>query len=150
MGNLGEASYQCAARNLKVYDTIALWCPAGTKIQSIQRFGLQKAGAVATDNVCPQSVDIYQKDRRKPDFMVLDLDDECSLDGLEAGYPDYYQKIKTQFQALCYGQEDCDLFVRNRDWPKACADKIGVRLELKTIPRTKYKEVVNRIESFEE
>ena len=82
--------------------------------------------------------------------MVLALDDQCSLDGLERDFPEYYTKIKTQFQALCYGQEDCDLFVRNRDWPTACAEKIGIRLELKTIPRTKYKEVVNRIESYEE
>lgn len=100
--------------------------------------------------MCPQSVDLSQDDRTKPDFMALELDEQCSLDGLEKDFPEYYKKIKTQFEALCYGQEACDLFVRNRDWPKACAEKIGVRLELKTIPKTKMKEVVNRIERYEE
>ena len=50
---------------------------------------------------------------------------------------------------MCYGEESCDLFVRNRDWPKACADKIGIRLELKTIPIIKYKKIVSRIVEYE-
>ena len=84
IGNLGEASYQCVSRNLKVYDTIGLWCPAGTKIQSIQKFGLQKRFAKEGDNVCQQTVDIYQTDPEKDDYLKLDLDDECSLDGIES------------------------------------------------------------------
>ena len=83
IGNLGEASYQCISRNLKVYDTISLWCPAGTKIQSIQTFGLQKTDAKEGDNVCQQTVDIYQEDPEKDNYLQLDLDEQCSLDGIE-------------------------------------------------------------------
>lgn len=138
VGNLGEASYQCVSRNLKLYGTITLWCPAGTKIQSIQKFGLMTK---EKESMCPNTVDIYQKDEAKDDFMKLYLDKQCSLDGIEEEFPNYYKKIQKQFTLQCYGQESCDLFVRNKDWPEPCAKKIGVSLEIKSIPITKYKEI---------
>jgi hypothetical protein len=41
LGNVGESSYQCKQRDLKIYDTIELWCPAGSKITAVEKFGLQ-------------------------------------------------------------------------------------------------------------
>ena len=40
LGNIGESSYQCKQRNLKIYDSIELWCPSGSKISSLEKFGL--------------------------------------------------------------------------------------------------------------
>jgi len=30
------------------------------------------------------------------------------------------------------------MFVRNMDWPKECGEKIGIRLEVVTIPVVRY------------
>ena len=40
--------------------------------------------------------------------------------------------------------------MRNRDWPTTCAEKIGIRLELKTIPIVKYREIVERVIEYEQ
>lgn len=40
LGNLGESTQVCKQANLRLYDTIKLWCPSGTKIQKLQHFGL--------------------------------------------------------------------------------------------------------------
>ena len=32
LGNLGESSEVCKQKNLRLYDTLTLWCPSGTKI----------------------------------------------------------------------------------------------------------------------
>lgn len=40
LGNLGESTTMCKQANLRVYDTITLWCPAGTSIKRLEKFGL--------------------------------------------------------------------------------------------------------------
>ena len=53
LGNLGESTKVCKSNNLRVYDTLTLWCPAGTNIRRLEKFGLQKEDAKPGDNVCP-------------------------------------------------------------------------------------------------
>jgi hypothetical protein len=72
LGNLGESSQVCKSNNLRVYDTVRLWCPSGTKISELQQFGLQKVDAEEDDNQCPQVVDTYGLDQTKT--LRLDLD----------------------------------------------------------------------------
>ena len=36
LGNIGESSYQCNMRNVIVYDTNYLRCPAGSKIKALR------------------------------------------------------------------------------------------------------------------
>lgn len=43
-----------------------------------------------------------------------------------------------QFNQNCKNKEFCDMFVRNIDWPGPCREKIGIRLEVKTIPVIRY------------
>ena len=57
LGNIGETSYQCKQRDLKLYDTMTLWCPSGTKIRTLERFGLQKDNATEDEMECPQTID---------------------------------------------------------------------------------------------
>lgn len=84
---MGESSKVCKANNLRVYDSITLWCPAGTNIRKLEKFGLQKKDADPGDNVCPQTVeDGIDSDKA----LKLDLDERCSLKGLELEFPDYF------------------------------------------------------------
>jgi hypothetical protein len=53
LGNLGESSDVCKSNNLRLYDTMTLWCPSGTKIKKLKKFGLQKVDALPEDNICP-------------------------------------------------------------------------------------------------
>ena len=40
LGNLGESSNVCKSNNLRLYDTMTLWCPSGTRIKKLKQFGL--------------------------------------------------------------------------------------------------------------
>ena len=72
LGNLGESSQVCKENNLRLYNTMTLWCPSGTKMQSLLQFGLQKADAKEGDNICPQTVDTSGSDSETT--LKLDLD----------------------------------------------------------------------------
>ena len=128
LGNLGESSLVCKQNNLRLYDTLTLWCPSGTKIQSLEMFGLQKEKAEAGDNTCPQTVDDETQD------LKLDLDEYCDLDGLELYENAYYKTLMQQFDKNCKGEELCDMYVRNVDWPLRCREKIGFRYQLVRVP----------------
>lgn len=129
LGNLGESSLICKKNNLRLYDTIPIWCPAGTKIKTLEEFGLQKVDAKNEDNQCPQLVDEQEKNK-----LMLDLDEQCSLEGLKKEFLEYYQTMVKQFSDNCRNREYCDMYVRNVDWPAPCREKIGIRLEVKNIP----------------
>jgi hypothetical protein len=36
---------------------MTLWCPSGTKIRTLERFGLQKVNATEDEMECPQTID---------------------------------------------------------------------------------------------
>ena len=50
-----------------------------------------------------------------------------------------------QFETLCFGKSNCDIFVRNMDWPAECGEKIGLRQNVVTIPITRYKNITETI-----
>ena len=86
---MGESSYQCKQRDLKIYDTIELWCPSGSKITAVEKFGLQNVGAKAEDNMCPSDINNVQS----RDKVLVNLDEKCDLPGLAKFYPDYYKSL---------------------------------------------------------
>jgi hypothetical protein len=86
---------------------------------------LQKKDAKEKDNVCPQFVGDQQEAGKQ---LQLDLDYQCSLKGLQEEFGDYYKGLMNRFDRQCLGEESCDLYVRNRDWPEPCGEKIGLRL----------------------
>lgn len=100
LGNLGESQQACKQSNLKVYDTMTLWCPGGTFIQEpLVKFGLQKVNATEGSNKCPKQI-------TASDPLDLDLDYECSLEGLKknSSTTAYYNNLTRQFKELCVGR----------------------------------------------
>lgn len=144
LGNLGESSMVCKENNLRLYDTMTLWCPSGTTIQTLEEFGLQKKDAEKDDNTCPQIVEQENEDESKQ--LKLDLDDQCSLEGLRREFNDYYKTMMKQFRENCKGKETCDMYVRNIDWPGPCREKIGIRLEVVNIPVVRYRSNITTVE----
>lgn len=136
LGNLGESTKVCKSNNLRVYDTLTLWCPAGTNIRRLEKFGLQKEDAKPGDNVCPQTIEDASAGSAKA--LKLDLDERCSLKGLEREFPDYFKILMKQFDDLCLDKETCDMYVRNIDWPEPCRALIGFRLQVVNIPVVRY------------
>ena len=53
IGNIGESALLCHKRDVKRYENMNLWCPDGSRLKTIKKFGLQKVGAAKEDNKCP-------------------------------------------------------------------------------------------------
>ena len=74
LGSIGDQSYQCKKRDLKIYDSINLWCPAGSVMDEIMQFGLQKPGKDLNQDVCTAFKS------RISNNLALELDPECDLE----------------------------------------------------------------------
>ena len=70
-----------------------MWCPSGSTIHKLERFGLQRVDAKEEDNKCPQTNDKAEAE----DGLKLDLDEQCSLNGLKKEFPKYFNTLKKQF-----------------------------------------------------
>jgi len=95
LGNIGESSYSCKQRNVKIFDTIDLWCPSGTLIRKLVNFGLQK-NVTEEDNLnnCPQTITENGQDDNR---LFLDLDVNCTLRGFYEHFPEHYTNFTKQF-----------------------------------------------------
>jgi hypothetical protein len=92
-------------------------------------------------------VDVNGLDETK--ILQLDLDDQCSLQGLKREFSDYYDTMMKQFQDNCVDKETCDMYVRNIDWPAPCREKIGIRLEVVNIPIVRYRNNITTVENLD-
>ena len=86
LGNLGEGSDRCRQSNLRYHDSLSLKCESGTVIQEMYKFGIQKAEAAPDDNIC-------QIAKKNSTQFVLDLDEECSLDGFMENHEEHYDLL---------------------------------------------------------
>ena len=55
LGNMGESSYKCIMRDVIIYDTNYLECPAGSKMKALKYFGLQNPDTNPVYS-CPQNI----------------------------------------------------------------------------------------------
>lgn len=42
--------------------------------------------------------------------------------------------MMASFEYNCMNKQQCSFFVRNKDWPTPCRDKIGLRLQVINVP----------------